>query len=236
MPANALPGDLLVRLGDSAYAHKLYDSAAYYYGQASNGFNPDAVVLYKLGNAHYRLAQNGEAVLAYERALQHSPGFSAAAENIALIQQRIQPDAGRDDVFFIRWWRQLTKPSFSNAWAIFGAFCFCFPIGVLIWSRFRRTWPSWLWPHGIIGGIALSLLFTVLSAVAVTRSSRDTGVIMKQDASFSTGSKTGGKQQTITLPEGLLIKVLDNEGSGLRVELPDGREGLVQHSDIAIVK
>ena len=236
MPAAALPADMQVRLGDSAYAHKLYDSAVYYYAQVANGFNPDAVVLYKLGNAHYRLAQNGEAVLAYERALRLRPGFAAAAENVAHIQQRIQPSAGKDDVFFIRWWQQLTKPSFSNVWAILGGICFCLPIGVLIWSRFRRTWPAWLWPHGIIGGIVLSLFFTVLSAVAVARASRDTAVIMKQDASFYTASKTEAKQQAITLPEGLLIKVLRNDGNGLRIELPDGREGLVQHSDIAIVR
>ena len=235
-PASALPTDVLIRLGDSAYAHKLYDSAGYYYGQAAAAYNPDAVVLYKLGNAHYRLGHNGEAVLAYERALQLRPGFAAAAENIAVIQERIQPDGGKNDVFFIRWWRLLTKPSFSNTWALLGAICFCIPIGVLIWSRFRRNWPSWLWPHVIVGGIALSLLFAVLSAVAVTRAARDTGVIMKEDASFYTGSKTGAKQVAITLPEGLVVKVLRNDGNKLRIVLPDGREGLVQPSDIAVVK
>jgi len=234
-PATASPS-VLVRLGDSAYAHKKYDSAEYYYREAASRYNPDAVVLYKLGNAHYRSGHTGEAVLAYERALQLRPGFADAAENIRIIQRSIQPESGQNDVFFIRWWYTLTSPSRSNTWAVTGILCFCIPLGVLIWSRVRRKWPLWLWPHLIVSGIALSLIFAVLSAVAVSRTTRDTAVIMRHGAAFRTGAKTGNKVPLITLPEGLVVKVLRDDGNALRIVLPDGREGLVQPSDIAIVK
>ena len=232
----AAPSTSPVQRGDSAYARQKFDSAAYFYQEAVAGYSPDPVVLYKLGNAHYRLGQTGEAVLAYERALQLRPGFAEAAENVRIIQRNIQPAAVENDVFFMRWWYTLTSPTRSNSWAVLAIICFCIPISVLIWSRYQRRWPTWLWPHIIVGGIVLSFLFAVLSAVAVSRAARDTGVVMRQGSGFSTGGKSGSNALLVTLPEGLVVKVLRDDGSSLRVLLPDGREGLVQRSDIAIVK
>jgi hypothetical protein len=235
-PVSAKHADMLVRLGDSAYAQKMYDSAAYYYKQAISPINPDPVVLYKLGNAHFRLNRTGEAVLAYERALKRRPGFADAAENLAIIQRRIQPDAGKDDVFFIRWWNALTKPALSNVWAVLSIVFFSFPLGVLIWSRFRRTWPSWLWPQAIVGGIVLSLFFTVLSVAAVPGTSNNSAVVMQKDAAFRTEIKSGSTPSVLKLPEGLVVDVLGNDDNQVRVALPDGREGFMQASDIALVK
>src|ERR1043165_2628597 len=76
----------LTLLGDAAYNRKAFDSAVNYYELAAAGKSPDAAVLYKLGNAHYRLKHIGEAMLAYERALLRQPGFAAAARNANVIQ------------------------------------------------------------------------------------------------------------------------------------------------------
>jgi hypothetical protein len=239
-PAAATQADAFARLGDSAYFHKAYDSAEYYYTQAAAMNNADAVVLYKLGNAHFRLKHTGQAALAYERALKRRPGFADAAENLAVIQRRIQPDTRQDEVFFIRWWQAMTKPSRSNVWAVLGIVCFCIPIAALSWRRFSRRRVFWLWPQLIGGGILLGLLFTILAVASVGHVPDHVAVVMKQDAvlSMEYKGKNPGKPGTANLPEGLVVKVVRNEGNGndVRVALPDGREGLVQISDIALVE
>jgi tetratricopeptide (TPR) repeat protein len=235
-PAAAKQVETLVRLGDSAYARKSYDSAVYYYSRASATAKPDAIALYKLGNAHFRLNHTGEAALAYERALKRRPGFADAAENLDIIQRAIQPHAGRNEVFFIRWWHALTKPSLSNVWAILGIICFCFPLGVLIWSRFMRRWPAWLWPQAIVGGMALSLILAILSAAAVPGTPDTPAVVMRDDAAFQPEIKPADKQAALKVPEGLVISVLDDEGEQIHVALPDGRKGFMQAADIALVE
>jgi hypothetical protein len=234
--AEAKPKDTFTRLGDSAYARKLFDSAIYYYQQATASARPDPVALYKLGNAHFRLHQTGEAVLAYERALKRRPGFAAAAENLEIIQRNIQPQSSQDEAFLIRWWRAITKPSMSNTWAILGILFFSFPLCVLTWSRFRRSWPSWLWPRAVVWGIGLSLFFALLASAGIPDVPDNPAVVMREDAAFRPIAKPGSVQGELKLPEGLVLTILGEDGSQVRVALPDGREGFIQAADIALVE
>ncbi len=235
-PAHAAGGSTaLVGKGDSAYVRKKYDSAVIYYSRASLEAAPDAALLYKLGNAHFRLGNTAEAVLAYERALKRRPGFAAAAENLAVLRSQIQPGTDRNDVFFMRWWQALTRPSLSDVWAMLAVACFCITLGALIWSRLRRKWPRWLWPRAIVGGMVLSFVFAVFAAASVGGSAVNTGIIMRRDAALQLAAN-GPRGSVIKLPEGLAVRVLSHQGAEWRVALADGREGLIQASDIALVE
>jgi hypothetical protein len=234
-PVAAIPG--FAQLGDSAYAHKLYDSARYCYEQAAATHNPDAVLLYKLGNTYFRLKHTGPAVLAYERALKRRPGFADAAENLAVIQRRIMPETAQEDVFFLRWWHVLTKPSRSNVWAVLGIACFCIPIVLLTWQRLSRKRIFRLQPRLVGGGLILGVLFVILAVASINHGPDSVAVVMRQDAMLSMDykGKGPGKNGMANLPEGLVVKVLRKDGSRLLVSLPDGREGYMQSADIALV-
>lgn len=233
------PG-LLLRLGDSAYMHKLYDSAIIYYGEATIADRSNAIAWYKLGNAQYRMRHIGEAVLSYKRALKHNPGFTPAAENIEVIQSSLQDvSVKNEDVFFIRWWKALTKPAWSNTWAVLSILLFGLPLGLLAWSRFSRKRGIWIMPQVIIGCMAAGVIFAVLAAIAANSSAyANTAVVMQHDAvlQMKYSGKGPGKPGMTSLPEGLLLRVVSKEKDAVYVVLPDGREGSMQPSDIALVE
>lgn len=231
-PTAALPEKNWIRIGDSAYVHKLYDSALTAYRSALNQDANSAQLHFKLGNTHYRLGQTGDAVFSYERALHIQPGFAPAAENLRIIQQNLMPSAERSDVFFLRWRNEMTRASLSNTWAILALICFAVPMILLIWVRWKRVSITWLWPHWTVTGLLLSVVFAVLAISSLSKPDMGTAVVMRPGAPFYSGNKSG----LINLPEGLVVRVLREDKAGLLVSLADGRKGTIQRSDIAIVR
>ncbi|MBS1616120.1 MAG: tetratricopeptide repeat protein [Bacteroidetes bacterium] len=228
-------GSNLERLGDAAYQRRNYDSAINYFSRAAADKSAPAAVLYKLGNAHYRLHHVAEAMLAYERALLRQPAFPAAAHNATLIQKQVSPAAAKE-VFFLRWWQALTAASLSNLWAFLAISLFAGLLLTLGWRQYKRLRMAWLRPQVTGGLLVLVLLMAIFSFAGVQRHTpKAAGIVMRPDVRFQSavsGSATGG----LSLPEGLLVTVLHKEKNGYIVRLPDGQEGIVQGTDIAVVE
>jgi tetratricopeptide (TPR) repeat protein len=227
--------DQLIRLGDAAYQRRSYDSAVSYYQQAASDKSQDAVALYKLGNAHYRLRHIGEAVLSYGKALKQRPGFAAAEKNIRVIQQQVSPTNNKE-VFFLRWWQGIASPSLSNLWALIAILLFAMVLGLLAWSHYARKKISWLRPQIVVGGLIAAALFAALGfAAAWSGVPKSEAVVMRPDAKFLPLA-SDPKSTGLSLPEGLLVKVLHTENDKATIALPDGQQGFVQRFDIAVVE
>ncbi len=218
--------------GDAAYQRKAYKEAAGAYQQGIARDSANALLWYKLGNAQYRLRHTGQATYAYARALSIQPAFPEASGNLELIQQQLRP-ATTSPVFFLRWWNALTRPALSNMWAVLAILAFSLPIVAIAWGRYKKR--RGLVPPQLTGaGLSLGIVFAIF-AIAAARSQRpvNKAVIMQQDA---TAKPTAGKTDKVILPEGLLVEVLRTGAGEILIELPDGREGLIQRSDIALVE
>ena len=235
LSARAAGNDQAMALGDAAYARKAYDSAISYYGMAAGTAAPDPVALFKLGNAHYRLKHFGEAVLAYERALQRRPGFAAAAKNVRIIQQQVDPRS-HNEIFFVRWWDGMTAPELSNFWALLAAVIFCLIIGLLAWNKYRSQRSAWQRPQFVAPAIIVAAVCVLFSFAGAWKNRPDgAAVVMRADTKFR--PLAGGvKANAISLPEGLIVKLRNKDTANPIVALPDGQEGLVQRFDIAVVE
>ncbi len=224
-----------LRLGDAAYTRRAFDSAVTYYGQAASGTMPDAVALVKLGNAHYRLRHIGEAMLCYERALMRRPGFAVAAGNARAIQRQVRPGSDKE-IFFLHWWRALTAPGLSNLWAVLAVLLFAAVTGALAWRAYSRKNTLWLRTQAVAAAFLIAALFAAFALAGVLRDvPHSRAVVMRPDTKFRpvAGAAKGGG---LSLPEGLLIQVLHVKADEITVSLPDGQEGFVQRTDIAIVE
>lgn len=219
--------------GDAAYGRKDFAAAAIAYRQEIARDSVNALSWYKLGNAQYRLRHSGEAAYAYARALSLQPAFPEAADNLALIQRQVRP-ATANPIFFIRWWNALTKPALTNTWAILALVCFSLPIIAIAWGRYKKR-NGRLVPPQLTGiGISLGLVFAIVAvAAALGQKPRNKAVVMQQDAP---ARPTIGKADKVVLPEGLLLDVIRTGPAEIMIELPDGREALMQRSDIALVE
>jgi tetratricopeptide (TPR) repeat protein len=222
----------LILLGDAAYARKAYDSSIYYYEQVA-GKGQDAIVLYKLGNAHYRLRHIGEAVLSYERALLKQPGFAAAANNVRAIQQQVSPTS--NEIFFVRWWRAVTAAELSNVWALLAILIFAALLITVGYNYYRKRKANWQKPQIIAAALFVAIVFVIFSLAGAWRDvPNSAAVIMRPDTKFRPAAAV--KSTGISLPEGLLVKVLNASKGDVIISLPDGQQGFVQRSDIAVVE
>lgn len=208
---------------NSFYQQKQYDSAIYYYQQLAAPRPTNAPLYYNLGNAYYRSNKIGPAVLSFERALHIDPNFTAASDNLTLTQSRIANKITPiPEIFFVRWWKNITSAAHANTTAIISLFLFIALIGILLLNRFRK--PQWLRGQ-MIGGLALIWLCSLIIAAesAVNAHSRDIAVVMQSDAPLMTSNQQTKTQSLI--PEGTTVKIISVKSSWIEVTLPDGRTG-----------
>lgn len=130
---------LLWQKGNNFYQQKQYDSAAYYYEQIASLKPRNREVYYNLGNTYYRLNKIAPAILNYQRALKIDPEYKDAQDNLALAQNRIIghiPVA--PDIFFVRWWNEITRPGNTAAWSVAAFMAFFLFIAVMLVRRLKK--------------------------------------------------------------------------------------------------
>lgn len=205
------------------YQQKQYDSAIVYYQQMAASRPGNAPLYYNLGNAFYRSNKVGPAVLNFERALRIDPDFAAASDNLTLTQSRIANKINPlPEIFFVKWWKNLTDAAHANTTAIISLVLFIALICLLLLHRFRK--PQWLRGQ-IIGGLAAIWICALIIAVqsAVNANARDMAVVMQGDAPLMTSNQQTKTQSLI--PEGTTVKIISVKSGWIEVELPDGRSG-----------
>lgn len=213
------------------YSHKEYDSAAFYFERVAvlNPQNPE--LYYNLGNSYYRLNKIALAVLNYERALFLNPEYKDAQENLSITHARIAHYSSQvEDIFFIDWWKGLTSHTRATAWAIAALITF-----VLIVSAF---WLRRFWIRGASIPVQtpwilafICFFFLLFGFVAAQNSQQSPGaVVMENDAPLMNEQLKG--KPIALIPEGTVIRVIEERGMWVEVSLPDSRSGWVLKSQI----
>lgn len=224
--AQAFAGDhyALWKAGNEHYKKGEYGSAVNCYEPlaAHRAENPE--LYYNLGNAYYKLNRIGPAVLNYKRALRIDPGYDRASDNLLLTESRI-PNRIREtqEIFFLGWWHAITSPHLSETWAIVSLFLCLLVVGMLLARLWNRA-PSWMRTQVIVFTGTLCLLsLTIAYNSAAARVSRENAVVMIPDAPFHENANTAAVQTLV--PEGTVIRIMNQKSELAEVKLPDGRRG-----------
>ena len=216
---------------NSFYQEKQYDSAAYYYEQLAAHHPKNSEIYYNLGNAYYRLNNVGSSVLNYERALKFSPGNKEAKDNLEITKSRIINRIPQtEDIFFVKWWKSITRTTLAETWAILSLVVFLVILSVFVLRRWDRA-TSWLRPQFITALTVLWICLLVIAYVAANKTQTSSrAVVMRPDAPLRTENKKEKTQKLI--PEGTVVKLDTEEGGWVRVTLPDGTAGWVEKSAV----
>ena len=148
------------------FQQKQYDSAILYYESLADRNISNPELYYNLGNAYYKANKIGPAVLNYERALQINPDYTEARDNLTLTQSRIANRIQEpQDIFFVAWWKSMTKQSLAGSWSIISLALFLLTLLIVVlrngtmlqpgcsrkslfsasyYSSFRCSWPTYL--------------------------------------------------------------------------------------------
>ena len=90
---------------EQAYAGGDYATAAGIYEKMREEGMESAALYYNLGNCYYKLGENTQAILNYERALLLDPGDAMARYNLGMAQQAIVDNIDvLPELFLVRWY------------------------------------------------------------------------------------------------------------------------------------
>jgi len=221
-----MPYSALWQKANGFYNNKSYDSAVNYYERLASLHSENAEIFYNLGNSYYRLNRIGPAVLNYERALRINPDYKEAQDNLELTQSRIGNRIQQSqEIFFVRWWQGLTKPSLSGLWSVVSLVLFLLTLTIILLRKWN-TLPHWMRPQVSFLLIGF-LLCTVLLAYTASnkKMTHNKAVVMEHDTPLRDNSKSVKIQ--LLLPEGTTLKIEAEQEEWMSVKLPDGRTGCV---------
>jgi tetratricopeptide (TPR) repeat protein len=174
---------------------------------------------YNLGNAYYRLGQNGRAILNYERALRLSPSNS----DIEPVSQ----------IFLIKWGQILRGWLAADNWSVLGLiFLWTGVAGFAMWLLGQeRVWKK----RGFLMGsilIPLSIVpFLCATSAKSLEMNTQNGIILVRETAVRPAPDANALP-TGMLHEGIKVEIKDKIQSHIKVKLPNGEEGWIEEKGL----
>ena len=189
---------------------------------------------YNLGNAHYKLAQWGPAILHYERAALLSPSNADVKTNLALanaqIKDRIEslPSNGILDI-----WERITAPGRFQLWARLMVLAWTLGFAALAW----RIWVVGIENRRLLGSSAAALIAVGLAAMLLTRTASEriesskSAIVMAVESAVRNEPGSNG-MALFMLHEGTKVTVIERNANHWKVQLANGNTGWIAAGDL----
>ncbi len=204
----------VIAAADSAYMADEYTKAVELYKQAISTEGPSAKLYYNLGNAYYRLGENGNAILSYERSLRVDPADKDARDNLDFVNARITDRPGERGTFLGNSLDAAAESMQSDTWAWIGFATFALTLAALITYLFANAVS--LRKVGFFGGIVT----LIICGISVFMAARSASISLADDMAIVTAPSTilstsprapkDREQEAMLLHEGTRIQILDS--------------------------
>lgn len=185
--------------------------------------NWSANVFYNLGNAAYREGDKGAAVLAYERALKLEPGLPEAKANLVFLRNETGAKLPA-----VPWYgRALSWPTANeSAWLAASAFWgLCFSFAPLVWKGRVASVPAFF--------CCLTLAWS--GAVLTWQHSQGETWIITADRATARTMPADNSSAAAALPMGSHVRLLQDRGAWIHVQLPDNSRGWINTDAVSPV-
>ena len=215
-----------------SYEQKEYAQALNYYNEIQDLGLYSSDLYYNIGNCYYKLQQNAEAVLYYEKALKLNPSDEDAFFNLKLVQlQLVDKLAEVPQVFYQKWAESLKNLLKIDQWAKLGLiflFLFC---GLFIMFLYIKNYN--LRKRSFTFSM-FSLLVAVSSLLLAYYSHKTLKVeaILMQANAYIKSAPSNQSEDLFILHEGTKIQVLEVFNDWTKIKLSDGMIGWVENQAI----
>lgn len=222
---------------DAAYRAGDYQKALKYYGDAQNG-GTAVETYYNMGNAHYRMGNYPQAMIAYMRALKQSPANGDILHNIEIITNKTIDRLPVDtDVFIVKWYKAAVFVLPIDAWAVMALVALalaliCYLLYLFMDSlNIRRV--------AFFSSVILSMVFLLSIWCAYQQRTilltHDKGVVITEAVEVKS-SPTPKSGDAFVIHEGTAVTIADDDIKGwYSIKLSDGRQGWVASSAIELI-
>jgi len=206
--------------GNRAYQENRVEDAVVAYEQLVTAGVREAAVFYNLGAAHFQAGHVGLAVLNYERALDHTPGYTPALRGLAAISAVSSRPLGLPEGY-----RAALKGNTTGSrlafrvvalvlwWAVWGI------LAVALWCPPRHR-------HYRLA-LFIGLLTAVVAIVVVMRRTPDSGVVVAEELPLRYGPDARDVLRDV-LHAGDRVALETSAHGWTRVETESGQRGWVE--------
>jgi tetratricopeptide (TPR) repeat protein len=209
---------------NEAYREGRYDDAVQRFTQILQQGVENGILYYNLGNALLKSGHKGEALWAYLKAKASLPRDPDVASNLEYAQLLLSQGraASLKPPRAVRW---LTLAHAFSTRELLGVFTVLLWLTAIAWGlwgwwlKTRRIMGRLAWPLTVVAALTLGMLLTQHFGVeAIPRA------VVIQATTVTFAPQQGGTTH-FELPEGSLVRILQQQSQWLQVQRADGRSG-----------
>lgn len=192
-------------------------------------------IYYNLGNAYYRTDNITQALLAYERALQLSPGDNDIRFNLQYARSKtIDKITPETEMFFVTWYHSLVNFTSVDRWA--NTAIVSIVMALLLILVFLFAPQMWTRKSGFYGSAAFLLLFAFANLFAFQQKheleTKQGAIVIAPTVNVKKTPAASGTD-VFVIHEGTRVDITDRGMKQWRgIKLADGREGWLKTSQI----
>lgn len=192
-------------------------------------------IYYNLGNAYYRTDNITQALLAYERALQLSPGDNDIRFNLQYARSKtIDKITPETEMFFVTWYHSLVNFTSVDRWA--NTAIVSIVMALLLILVFLFAPQMWARKSGFYGSAAFLLLFAFANLFAFQQKheleTKQGAIVIAPTVNVKKTPSASGTD-VFVIHEGTRVDITDRGMKQWRgIKLADGREGWLKTSQI----
>ncbi len=192
-------------------------------------------IYYNLGNAYYRTDNITQALLAYERALQLSPGDNDIRFNLQYARSKtIDKITPETEMFFVTWYNSLVNFTSVDRWA--NTAIVSIVMALLLILVFLFAPQMWARKSGFYGSAVFLLLFAFTNLFAFQQKheleTKQGAIVIAPTVNVKKTPAASGTD-VFVIHEGTRVDITDRGMKQWRgIKLADGREGWLKTSQI----
>ena len=192
-------------------------------------------IYYNLGNAYYRTDNITQALLAYERALQLSPGDNDIRFNLQYARSKtIDKITPETEMFFVTWYHSLVNFTSVDRWA--NTAIVSIVMALLLILVFLFAPQMWARKSGFYGSAAFLLLFAFANLFAFQQKheleTKQGAIVIAPTVNVKKTPAASGTD-VFVIHEGTRVDITDRGMKQWRgIKLADGREGWLKTTQI----
>lgn len=219
---------------DDEYAKGNYQQAIKDYQEILKS-GVSAEIYYNLGNAYYRTDNITQALLAYERALQLSPGDNDIRFNLQYARSKtIDKITPESEMFFVTWYHSLVNFTSVDRWA--NTAIISIVMALLLILVFLFAPQMWARKFGFYGSAAFLMLFVIANLFAFQQKreleTKQGAIVVAPTVNVKKTPAASGTD-VFVIHEGTRVDIIDRGMKQWRgIKLADGREGWLKTSQI----
>lgn len=206
--------DSTIQTADSAYNAGNYRQALTLYNSVMDDKGSSSALFYNIGNTHYRIGNVGQAVLAYERALQLDPSNDDARANLDFVNSTIKGLPEDGSTFLSNIHSSVCSFTSPDGWAVIALVLFVVVLGCVALYMFASG--VMIRKIGFFGGLVVLAVFIYALVIAWQTGhavdNHDRAIVISQNAKLRTnpGVAKNKDEKTVTIPEGASVQIVDS--------------------------